>query len=67
MKASKVVTIRHRETREVSMELDVTGWSAHNFEKMWDGLVWKVNFEEWEPVFTPGRGEDETTAEWLRA
>ena len=60
------MTIQHRQTGLVASVLDVTGWSESDFDRMWDGLVRKVDFAEWMPVYTPERGADETPAEWLR-
>ena len=62
---SKVVRIVHRRTGSVASVLDVTGWSDREFDRMWDGLVMKVDFETWMPVYSPERGDDETVAEWL--
>lgn len=60
------VTLTRRSDGRESSVLDVTGWNARDFERMWDGLVMKVDFEVWEPVYSPPRGEDQTVEEWLR-
>lgn len=59
------VTLRRRADGREGPTLDVTGWSYRDFGRMWDGLVHKVDFSEWEPVFDPPRGDDETFEEWL--
>ena len=64
-KRTKTVTIANRETGFESAILDVTGWSESSFDRMWDGLVRKIDFAEWVPVYSPARGDDETVAEWL--
>lgn len=60
------VTLVRREDGRESSAIDVTGWSARTFDKMWDGLVMKVDFETWMPVYSPERGDDQTIEEWLR-
>lgn len=64
---SKVIEIRNRATGELAQSLDVTGYSAHNIGRLWDGLVHKINFEIWEPVYLPPRGDDQTLGEWVAA
>lgn len=59
------MSITHRETGEVSSVINVTGWSEHNFDKLFDGLVRKIDFAKWMPVFEPPRDDDQTVAEWL--
>lgn len=67
MTGRKTIAIEHRETGEVSLRLDVTGWSPRDLDRMWDGLVYKVDFEKWCPVYSPPRGDDQTLAEWVSA
>lgn len=62
---TRTVALRRRSDDTLGQTFDVTGWSARNFEKLWDGLVRKVNFEEWGPVYSPPRGDDETIEQWL--
>ena len=66
MSEPKRITLTRREDRYESSTIDVTGWDERSLERMWDGLVMKVNFEEWEPVYSPERHDDETLAEWVR-
>ena len=63
--ASRTVSLRNRETGEVSTTFDVTGWSWTNFGLMWDGLVRKVNFEHWEAVYDPELGDEQSIKDWL--
>ena len=62
---SRTVSLRNRETGEVSTTFDVTGWSWTNFDELWDGLVRKVNFEHWEPVYDPELRDEQTVKDWL--
>ena len=62
---SRTLKIQNRKTGEVATTLDVTGWAASQFDRMWDGLVYKVDFEKWMPVFEPEIGDDQSVADWL--
>jgi len=64
---TKTLTLRNRETGEDGHTFNVTGMSEREFDRFWDGLVMKVDFEKWCPVYTPELGDDQTRADWLRA
>ena len=63
----KTLSLRHRETGEIAKTFDLTNYSPTHFDEFWDALVRKIDFEKWEPVYTPARGDDQTDEEWLRA
>lgn len=65
-KTIKTITLVRRSDGREGSVFDVTGWDERRLDRLWDGLVMKVDFEEWMAVYSPERTDDETLAEWVR-
>lgn len=45
--AKRTLTISNRATGEVASVLDLTDMTNSEIDRMWRGLVYKVDFEKW--------------------
>ena len=62
---ARIIRLVRRDDGQEGVMFDVTGMSPRELDRLWDGLVYKVDFEIWCPEYEPPRGDDQTLAEWV--
>lgn len=63
---SAVLRIVRRSDGVEGTSFDVTGQSPRELERLWDGLVMRIDFAEWCPQYEPERGDDESLGDWVK-